>query len=104
MSNEGKPIQVEPAPEGPLVKAKRPMTEAQLEALKKGREKLAARRAAAKEAEENQSVKSVPEEPVKDTYGFDKDEAESDSESNASSESEQDAQEEAEERAYCTMM
>jgi hypothetical protein len=105
MSNEGKPIQVEPAPEGPLVKAKRPMTEAQLEALKKGREKLAARRAAAKEAEENQSVQSA--EPVKeklDSYGLDKDKAESDSDSTTSSESEQDAQEEAQEHAYCSVM
>ena len=104
MSNEGTPIQVEPAPEGPLVKPKRPMTEAQLEALKRGRAKLAEkRRAAAKEAEENQSVKSVPStEPVKEEvkkYGLD----DSDSDSTTSSESEQDAQEE-EERAYCSVM
>ncbi len=116
MSNEGKTIQVEPAPEGPLVKPKRPMTEAQLEALKKGRAKLAEKRRQTKEAEESQetkSVKSVPEEPVKEepvSYGFDKNEAESDSESdsdselNASSESEQDAQDEAEEHAYCSVM
>jgi hypothetical protein len=110
MSNEGKSIQVEPAPEGPLVKPKRQMTEAQLEALKKGRAKLAEKRRQTKEAEESQETKSVQSaEPVKekpDSYGLDKDEAESesDSESNASSESEQDAQEEAEERAYCTVM
>jgi phage protein D len=108
MSNEGKSIQVEPAPEGPLVKPKRQMTEAQLEALKKGRAKLAEKRRQTKEAEESQETKSVQSaEPVKekpDSYGLDKDEAESDSESNASSETEQDAQEEAEERAYCTVM
>ena len=93
MSNEGKPIQVEPAPEGPLVKPKRPMTEAQLEALKRGREKLAEKRRQTKEAEETQSVKSIPStEPVKEEvkkYGLD----DSDSES-----------EEEEERAYCSVM
>ena len=95
MSNEGKQIQVEPAPEGPLVKPKRPMTEAQLEALKRGREKLAAQRAAAKEAEETQSVQSsepVKKDPVKEEsnkYGLN----DSDSES-----------EEEEEHAYCSVM
>jgi len=102
MSNEGTPIQVEPAPEGPLVKPKRPMTEAQLDALKRGRAKLAEKRRQTKEAEETQSVKSVSEEPVKEEvkkYGLD----DSDSDSTTSSESEQDAQEE-EERAYCSVM
>ena len=93
MSNEGTPIQVEPAPEGPLVKPKRPMTEAQLDALKKGRAKLAEKRRQTKEAEETQSVKSIPStEPVKEEvkkYGLD----DSDSES-----------EEEEERAYCSVM
>lgn len=95
MSNEGKPIQVEPAPEGPLVKPKRPMTEAQLEALKRGRAKLAEKRKAAEEAK---SVQSVSEEPVK--YGLDEESSDSDSES----EPEQDAQDEAEERVYCSVM
>ncbi len=42
-----KVVEVEPAEEGPKVKAKRQMTEAQLAALKKGREKLAEKRKAA---------------------------------------------------------
>ncbi len=81
---------MEPAPEGPLVKPKRPMTEAQLEALKRGRDKLAEKRRAA--AEEAQAIKSVPEEPVKE-----------DSESESESEQE-DEQDEAEEHAYCSVM
>lgn len=110
MSNEGKPIQVEPAPEGPLVKPKRPMTEAQLEALKRGRAKLAEKRRQTKEAEEAQSVQSsepVKEEPVKEEpvkYGLDEESSDSDSESDKESEPEQDAQDEAEERVYCSVM
>jgi hypothetical protein len=107
MSNEGKPIQVEPAPEGPLVKPKRPMTEAQLEALKRGREKLAEKRRQTKEAEEAQETKSVQssepvkKEPVKEKpakYGLDEESSDSDSES------EKDAQDEAEEHVYCSVM
>jgi hypothetical protein len=97
MSNEGTPIQVEPAPEGPLVKPKRPMTEAQLDALKRGREKLAEKRRAA--AEEAQAIKPVSEEPVKEDsakYGLDT-KLESDTGSEASTD-------EAEERAFCSMM
>ncbi len=44
MSAPQKTIEVDPAEEGPKVKAKRQMTEAQLAALKKGREKLAEKR------------------------------------------------------------
>ena len=88
---------MEPAPEGPLVKPKRQMTEAQLEALKRGRDKLAEKRRAA--AEEAQAIKSVSEEPVKEDsakYGLDT-KSESDTESEADTE-------EAEERAFCSMM
>ena len=88
---------MEPAPEGPLVKPKRPMTEAQLDALKRGREKLAEKRRAA--AEEAQAIKPVSEEPVKEDsakYGLDT-KSESDTESEASTD-------EAEERAFCSMM
>ena len=44
MSAPQKTVEVDPAEEGPKVKAKRQMTEAQLAALKKGREKLAEKR------------------------------------------------------------
>jgi len=44
-----KTISVEAAAEGPRVKPKRQLTEAQLAALKKGRERLAAKRQEAKE-------------------------------------------------------
>jgi aspartate oxidase len=50
--SEGTTIEVEPAPEGPKVKPKRVLTQKQLEALQKGRERLAEIRKAAKEAEE----------------------------------------------------
>ena len=43
-SSAEKTIEVEAAAEGPKVKAKRQMTEAQLAALKRGREKLAEKR------------------------------------------------------------
>ena len=92
---------MEPAPEGPLVKPKRPMTEAQLDALKRGREKLAEKRRAA--AEEAQAIKPVSEEPVKEDsakYGLDT-KSESDTESDTESEASTD---EAEERAFCSMM
>jgi hypothetical protein len=51
MSAPQKTVEVDPAEEGPKVKAKRHMTEAQLAALKKGREKLAEKR---KQAHEGQ--------------------------------------------------
>jgi hypothetical protein len=44
MSSTEKTVEVEAADEGPKVKAKRHMSEAQLAALKKGREKLAEKR------------------------------------------------------------
>jgi hypothetical protein len=44
MSAPQKTIEVEPTDEGPKVHAKRQMTEAQLAALKRGREKLAEKR------------------------------------------------------------
>lgn len=56
-------IEVEPAAEGPPVKAKRQLTPAQLEALKRGREKLAEKRRAAKEDED---VKKSEEQAVPD--------------------------------------
>jgi hypothetical protein len=40
-------ISVEPVAEGPRMRIKKPLTEAQLEALRKGREKLAEKRKAA---------------------------------------------------------
>lgn len=60
MSAPQKTVDVEPTPEGPKVKAKRPMSEAQLAALKKGREKLAEKRKQMAEAEvaENQAVQA----------------------------------------------
>jgi hypothetical protein len=58
MSAPQKIVDVEPTPEGPKVKAKRPMSEAQLAALKKGRDKLAEKRKQMAEAEvvETQAV------------------------------------------------
>lgn len=47
-----KQVEVDPAAEGPAVKVKRQMTPAQLEALKRGREKLAEKRRKEKEEEE----------------------------------------------------
>ena len=44
MSAPAKTIEVDPTDEGPKVRPKRQMTEAQLAALKKGREKLAEKR------------------------------------------------------------
>jgi hypothetical protein len=49
MEEAVKTIEVEPAPEGPKVKPKRVLTPAQLEALRKGRERLAEIRRVAKE-------------------------------------------------------
>lgn len=54
-----KTIRVEAAAEGPRVKPKRQLTEAQLAALKRGRERLAAKRQAA--------VDSVPSLPVEES-------------------------------------
>ena len=62
-------VEVEAVDEGPKVKPKKVLTEAQLEALKRGREKLAEKRKQQKEAEETKA------EPV---------EAESDAESEES--------------------
>ena len=44
MEEKGRTMEVEPAAEGPKVKPKRVLTEAQLEALKLGRSKLAEKR------------------------------------------------------------
>lgn len=55
-----KTVLVEPAAEGPPVKAKRQLTPAQLEALKKGREKLAEKRKQAKEDEETKKAEEPP--------------------------------------------
>lgn len=82
---------MEPAPEGPLVKPKRPMTEAQLDALKRGRAKLAEKRRQIKEGEESQSVQSsepVKEESGEEMVGNDPSDSESDSD----------------EHAYCSVM
>lgn len=57
-----KTVLVEPAAEGPPVKAKRQLTPAQLEALKKGREKLAEKRRVAKEEEESKKEETKEEE------------------------------------------
>lgn len=71
-----KTVLVEPAAEGPPVKAKRQLTEAQLEALKRGREKLAEKRRQAKEeeakeskSEEEQVAASEDEEVMPDSSG-----------------------------------
>jgi hypothetical protein len=56
-----KTIDVEPAPEGPKVKPKRVLTPAQLEALRKGRERLAEIRKAAKDAEEEAEAETTTE-------------------------------------------
>lgn len=61
-----KTVLVEPAAEGPPVKAKRQLTEAQLEALKKGREKLAEKRRQAKEEESKKSEQESKEESDSD--------------------------------------
>ena len=63
MSSTEKTVEVEAADEGPKVKAKRHMSEAQLAALKKGREKLAEKRkqeAAAAEVTTNTDPAPVP--------------------------------------------
>lgn len=54
--SESKVVSVEPAPEGPIIKPKRQLTEAQLLALKKGRERLAEKR------KQQQEEKAAPEE------------------------------------------
>lgn len=63
-----KTVLVEPAAEGPPVKAKRQLTPAQLEALKKGREKLAEKRKQAKEEEETKKTEE-DEEVLPDASG-----------------------------------
>lgn len=50
MSAPAKTIEVDPTDEGPKVRPKRQLTEAQLAALKKGREKLAEKRKLQEEA------------------------------------------------------
>lgn len=97
MSNEGTLIQVEPAPEGPLVKPKRPMTEAQLEALKRGRAKLAEKRRQTKEAEESQSIQSSDTEPS-NKVGLEL------TKSDFESEKEDTQEEEPEEQGFCSVM
>jgi hypothetical protein len=52
--NETRQVTVEPADEGPPVKPKRILTDAQLEALKKGRERLAEKRKAAQTTKEDE--------------------------------------------------
>ena len=71
---QGQTVEVQAVDEGPKVRAKKVLTEAQLEALKKGREKLAEKRRQQKEAEVEQ-----PAEEVKD--------AESDSDESVSPDS-----------------
>lgn len=48
-------VEVEAVDEGPKVKPKKVLTEAQLEALKRGRDKLAEKRKQQKEAEESRA-------------------------------------------------
>lgn len=57
-----KTISVEAAAEGPRVKPKRQLTEAQLAALKKGRERLAAKRQATVKAVTSLPVEELPSE------------------------------------------
>ena len=54
-----KTVSVEAAAEGPRVKPKRQLTEAQLAALKKGRERLAAKRQAALQTAEEPSEGAI---------------------------------------------
>ena len=61
MSAPQKTIEVEATAEGPKVKAKRHMSEAQLAALKKGREKLAEKR---KQQEQEQEQEKQQEEEI----------------------------------------
>lgn len=51
-----KVVSVEPAAEGPRMRIKKPLTEAQLEALRKGRKKLAEKRKAAASMEEAETM------------------------------------------------
>jgi hypothetical protein len=51
-----KVVSVEPAAEGPRMRIKKPLTEAQLEALRKGREKLAEKRKTLTSIEETESA------------------------------------------------
>ena len=60
-----KVVNVEPTAEGPRMRIKRPLTEAQLEALRKGREKLAEKRKA--EADAAYTVTSPPAEEESET-------------------------------------
>jgi len=49
-------VSVEPVDEGPRMRIKKPLTEAQLAALRKGREKLAEKRKAAGTTEEGETL------------------------------------------------
>lgn len=67
MDETTRTMEVEPAEEGPKVKAKRVLTEAQLEALKRGRNKLAEKRkmaSTAATAPEEITTATAPEEPT----------------------------------------
>lgn len=70
MSAPQKTIEVEATAEGPKVKAKRPMSEAQLAALKKGREKLAEKRKQQEQEQEQEKEQEQeqekPQEVTKD--------------------------------------
>ena len=67
MSAPQKTIEVDPTEEGPKVRPKRQMTEAQLAALKKGREKLAEKRKL-----QDHETKAEPKEDVETTGSTEK--------------------------------
>jgi hypothetical protein len=86
-TEQEKVVSVEPAAEGPRMRIKKPLTEAQLAALRKGREKLAEKRKSA----------IADEAPVSaDTNGAD----EGDETDNAESETESDS----DYSYYCSIM
>jgi hypothetical protein len=58
MSTTEKTIEVEPSAEGPKVRPKRQLTESQLAALKKGREKLAEKRKLSSQEHEIEPIPS----------------------------------------------
>ncbi len=118
----GKVIEVEPAAAGPDVKPvrqKKPLTEAQKAALKKGRDRLAERRKQMREGSETAShaeeleEEKVPQLAEETTESSKKDasvgtesDSESDSEPKPSEEEKTgfDAYDEAQTTAYCTVM
>jgi hypothetical protein len=75
MSAPAKTIEVDPTEEGPKVRPKRQMTEAQLAALKKGREKLAEKRKL-----QDHETKTEPKEDAETTRPTEKTEHVQDSE------------------------